>query len=337
MGDTKYTATFAEDWAEEQSKTLTDIAETGHSVVIDEAKDPTCIASGLTEGSHCSACNEVFVAQIEIDPTGIHEYTVEYLWSGVRSCVANIKCKNCDEGTVISSTNVTSESIEGNCQNVSVTVYTAIFSDVLKEEYTCLEDSEKRVNGKKGDHVWSYTATKDSHSAICAVDGCGATLAEASHDFGEGKCVCGEVKPITEIPVGINKYDAETDSGYTVRGNVVTVKYDEACAVGYLKDGVYVAIESVMNDDGSYSFTAPEGVMEVVVVVIGDIDGDGDVDQIDVDLMAYSQMPEGEALTAKQHFAADINRNGVVNSADRVWLSRSLLDETNEFYRALSW
>ena len=337
MGDTKYTATFAETWAVEQSKTLTDIAETGHTKVVDEAKAPTCIATGLTEGSHCSACNEVFVEQIEIDPTGIHEYTVEYLWSGVRSCVANIKCKNCDESTNALSISVTSEVIEGDCQNVSVTVYTAIFSDALKEEYSCLENNEKKVNGRKGDHVWSYTVTADTHSAKCTVEGCGEILEATPHDFNSGNCVCGEGKPITEIPVGVNKYDAETDSGYTVRGNVVTVKYNEACAVGYLKDGVYVAIEAVMNDDGSYSFTAPEGVEEVVVVVIGDIDGDGDVDQIDVDLMAYSQMPEGEALTAEQHFAADINRNGVVNSADRVWLSRSLLDETNEFYRALSW
>ena len=92
-----------------------------------------------------------------------------------------------------------------------------------------------------------------------------------------------------------------------------------------------------MNDDGSYSFTAPEGVDEVLVVVIGDIDGDGDVDEADIDLMAGSQMPEGNPLTAEQHFAADINRNGAVNSADRVLLARSLLEKTNDFYKALSW
>lgn len=35
----------------------------GHNTVIDEAVEPTYTSTGLTEGSHCSRCNEVFVAQ----------------------------------------------------------------------------------------------------------------------------------------------------------------------------------------------------------------------------------------------------------------------------------
>ena len=46
----------------------------GHTEVIDEAKAPTCVATGLTEGSHCSVCNEVLVAQETIAATGIHNY-----------------------------------------------------------------------------------------------------------------------------------------------------------------------------------------------------------------------------------------------------------------------
>lgn len=34
-----------------------------HNEVIDEAVPPTCTATGLTEGSHCSACNTVIIAQ----------------------------------------------------------------------------------------------------------------------------------------------------------------------------------------------------------------------------------------------------------------------------------
>ncbi len=36
------------------------------SIVIDAGKDATCTATGLTQGSHCSACNAVIVAQEEI-------------------------------------------------------------------------------------------------------------------------------------------------------------------------------------------------------------------------------------------------------------------------------
>ena len=35
----------------------------GHNVIIDEAVKETCYESGLTEGSHCQVCNEVFVEQ----------------------------------------------------------------------------------------------------------------------------------------------------------------------------------------------------------------------------------------------------------------------------------
>ena len=39
------------------------VSKTGHTVVVDPAKQPTKTETGLTEGSHCSVCKEVIVAQ----------------------------------------------------------------------------------------------------------------------------------------------------------------------------------------------------------------------------------------------------------------------------------
>ncbi len=45
-----------------------------HTIVIDPAVDATCTTTGLTEGSHCSECNEVIVAQNVISSLG-HKWT----------------------------------------------------------------------------------------------------------------------------------------------------------------------------------------------------------------------------------------------------------------------
>ena len=47
-----------------------------HNVVTDAAVAPNCTETGLTEGSHCSGCNEVLVAQSVIDALG-HKVVVD--------------------------------------------------------------------------------------------------------------------------------------------------------------------------------------------------------------------------------------------------------------------
>ena len=42
----------------------------GHTEVVDKAVEPTCTETGLTEGKHCSVCNEVLVVQETVDALG---------------------------------------------------------------------------------------------------------------------------------------------------------------------------------------------------------------------------------------------------------------------------
>ena len=51
-------------FATDGTKTICDII--GHNEVIDAAKAATCTETGLAVGKHCSFCNEVLVAQIEV-------------------------------------------------------------------------------------------------------------------------------------------------------------------------------------------------------------------------------------------------------------------------------
>ena len=49
------------------------IDKTAHTPITDERVEPTCTSKGLTEGSHCSVCNEVISKQ-EVLPTLSHQY-----------------------------------------------------------------------------------------------------------------------------------------------------------------------------------------------------------------------------------------------------------------------
>ena len=76
-----------------------DMDVTDHQPVIDEGKDATCLASGLTEGSHCSVCHTVLVPQEVIQPKG-HEWDDGEITKQPTCTTTGEKiyyCKNCDK------------------------------------------------------------------------------------------------------------------------------------------------------------------------------------------------------------------------------------------------
>ena len=66
-GETTYNCTSCEETRVET------IQATGHTEVIDVGIEPTCTTTGLTEGSHCSTCNSVIIAQKFVPALG-HDY-----------------------------------------------------------------------------------------------------------------------------------------------------------------------------------------------------------------------------------------------------------------------
>ena len=71
-----YIANFKNNAFKPQTKIVDDKKATGHKVVVDQAKEATCTEDGLTEGKHCSVCNEVIKKQEVIPATG-HKIVVD--------------------------------------------------------------------------------------------------------------------------------------------------------------------------------------------------------------------------------------------------------------------
>ena len=77
----------------------------GHMVAIDEAITATCTETGLTEGSHCSVCNEVLVAQ-KVVPVIDHSYSEYKVTSKAtfgKTGVQTATCTLCNKAKVTKS------------------------------------------------------------------------------------------------------------------------------------------------------------------------------------------------------------------------------------------
>ena len=68
----------------------------GHTEAVDAALTPTCTEAGLTEGKHCSVCNEVLVAQEIVSAIG-HSYdTVVTVPDCINGGYTTYTCSVCD-------------------------------------------------------------------------------------------------------------------------------------------------------------------------------------------------------------------------------------------------
>jgi len=303
------------------------VANLGHKYSLTgyswSADGKTCTANGT-----CSRCGTTITADGKITATvktaasctvkGTTTYTATFDVSWAKTQTKDVQdipladhAFNSKKGT---------QKTAGTC--VAEAVYAVQCDNCTAESENLTVTGEKDPANHTGE--LKYTNDGDTHSA--AYECCDeSAVSGEEHTYTDGSCICGAEEPANDINVIV-----KGNITYSVSGQVVTVTHSIPCKVGYwdAASSKYVAIKNPVSADGSYSFTAPDGVTEVLLVVKGDVTGEGLLNAGDTGKLNAYILKRG-SLTAEAMFAAEVTGEGLINAGDTGKINSTILKRGN--------
>lgn len=289
-----------------------DIDALGHTVVTDDAVPATCTTEGLTEGSHCSVCGEVLVAQQTIDALGhdwgewkvVKEATETEEGKEERECA---RCGEKEEKTlpVLGHTHtvVTDAAVAATCTTTGLT-----------EGSHCSECKEVLVAQKTIEalgHDWSgewkvvkeATATEDGKRETYCTRGCGQKKVEVIPAIGSadaGDTAGGDLQKDAEVAKDAPINEATLDNKKSELLNAANIfSAEEKTAIENGRDA-RVWLEVTRTDENNIPVADKEEVKKAAELIMGD---NPDITYFDADL--FKQV-EGSAKTQLHEPGIDI-------------------------------
>ena len=277
----------------------------GHDMVTDAAVAPTCKKTGLTEGSHCSRCDDQTTAQ-EVIPARGHRFNARHICRvcGVEDPVVEITLKKLPTK---SSYVVNKEALDV-AGGVVLSHYESGETEELELTAAMVSGFDNTVLGKQ-----TLTVTVGGLTTTFEVEVIERAVTSVAVE--NGKLVKHYTDGTTEAtPL---KDGAISDFAISETGEkTLTLSSENACVAAYKDaDGNYVALKAVANEDGSYSYVVPEEVTEVTVAVKGDLDGDGQVSAKEARQILKASAA-ADSLTGLQLLCADLDGDGVISARE---------------------
>ncbi len=237
------------------------IAKTEHTPVVDEAVPADCEGSGKKEGSHCSVCNTVIVAQEEIPALG-HDFTSEAsTWVNTDPSYHWKKCVRCGADDTVEvphvyeATNCTEAAVCTVCAYEKAAGQHTFGEWVIVKEATCTESGEEtRTCSSCGEEEKEYPiAMGHSFATEFIVDKeatCGEDGSKSKHCAG-----CDEKTEVTAIPAtGEHSYGAWAKADDTDHSKACSVCDDVVTEAHSWDEGV-VTTEPTETEAGVKTFT----------------------------------------------------------------------------------
>ena len=263
-----------------------------HTVITDEAVSPTCTSVGKTQGSHCSTCSEVIVAQAEIPALGHSEIVIDAI---PPTCTQSGRtessyCSTCNKIIVaqeiinaLGHNEIVDEAISPTCtlsgktQGTHCSTCKEVF--VEQEVIPALGHSEIAVAGVSPTCIATglTVGTKCENCGITIVEQ--ETIAASGHQYDNGKIIltatCSSIglKEYTCVVANCNHSYKDT---YSLPTYTATELYNQAVKyvgeiVTYDKSGAEYAVGTgfVISSDGKIvtNYHVIEGAYSAVITI----------------------------------------------------------------------
>ena len=192
---------------------VTDGDALGHDIVIDEAVAPSCTDTGLTEGQHCSRCDDVTVEQVEVP-------TVDHTWLDA-NCQAPATCDVCGE----TDGEKLGHHVNDNGDNVCDVCDEELASSAATATIT-FNDASKRAELTSSKQVWVENGITFTNNKASSTN----NVADYSNPVRlyKGSEIVIEFPGMTKIVFNCagSSYVLNDAAGAVVNGTTVTVTFD---------------------------------------------------------------------------------------------------------------